>query len=80
MSQFWALSSNTVKLELRSLRDISKVIVSGMVINDELLPPKIRQNGSPPKDLPELCSWLEEADSRIPLLLSGLRNMIVAVC
>ena len=84
MSQFWALSSNKVKLELLSrdiaLRDITKVIVGGMLINDELLSPKIRQNGSPPKDLLKHCSWLEEGDSKIPLLLSGLRNMIVAVC
>ena len=86
MSQFWALSSNKVKLELLSrdiaLRDISNVMVSGMVINDELLSPKVRQNGSPPIDIPELCSWLEEADSRIPPIVKwstqhACRRMLV---
>ena len=58
MPQFWALSSNKVKLELLSremaLWDLSNVLVSGMVINDELISPKIRQNDSP---LHSLTGW-----------------------
>ena len=86
MPQFWALSSNKIKLELLSrelaLRDLSNVLVSGMVINDELISPILRQGGFPPKDIPELSSWLEEADSRIPALINwsvqrGCQRMLV---
>ena len=70
MPQFRTLSSNKFKLELLSrdltLRDISNMVLSGMVINDELISPRIKQNESPLADLPELSSWIEEADSRIP--------------
>ena len=73
MPQFWALPSNKVKLEQLSremaMDECDNVMISGMVINDELVTPKIKQPGSPPRDLPELASWIEEADSRIPPLV-----------
>ena len=42
------------------------MVLSGMVINDELISPRMKQNESLLADLPELSSWIEEADSRIP--------------
>ena len=73
MPQFWASPSNKVKLEQLSremvMDECDNVMISGMVINDELVTPKIKQPGSPPRDLPELASLIEEADSRIPPLV-----------
>ena len=86
MPPFWALSSNKVKLQLLSrkvaLRDIPNIVISGMVVDDELLPAQISENGFPPQDLPELSSWIEEADSRIPQLVywsaqHGCRRILV---
>ena len=86
MPQFWALPSNKVKLEQLSremaMDQCDNVLISGMVINDELVTPQIKQPGSPPCDLPELSSWIEEADSRIPPLVkwsaeNGCKRMLV---
>ena len=86
MPQFWALPSNKVKLELLSremaLENISNVVISGMVVNDEQVSARIKQPDSPARDVPELNSWVEEADSRIPALIrwsaqNGCQRMLV---
>ena len=68
-SQFWAASNNKVKLQLLAgevaLRDKSDVLVSAMIVNNELKEAKLKENGTAPRVVPELSSWLEEADSRI---------------
>ena len=48
-----------------TLRDLKNVIVSAMVVNNELTEPKLKENNSEVREVPELSSWLEEADSRI---------------
>ena len=67
-TQFWAESNNKVKLQQLArtvaLRDMTDVIVSG-VVNNELKEPQIKEKDAEPRDVPELSSWLEEADSRI---------------
>jgi len=73
-AQFWAESLNKENLQLLArtlaLRDMKNVIVSGMVVNNELIAPKPKENDCAIVDVPELSSWLEEADSRIVPLIN----------
>ena len=68
-AQFWTESMNKEKLQLLArtvaLRDMKNVIVSAMVVNNGLIDSRLKENHSEPQDVPELTSWLEEADSRI---------------
>ena len=77
IQQFWAKSSNKEKLQLLArevgLRRFENVVVSGRVVNNELIMPKGRFGQSEPQELPELASWFEEADDRIiPHIYTGL--------
>ena len=41
------------------------MVLSGMVVNEELISARLKQNGSPASDLSILNNWQEEADCRI---------------
>ena len=70
MDKFWASSMNKENLQLVAReveeRDLEDVVVSGMVINEERLPARLKTCGSSAtEEVPSLSNWQEEADSRI---------------
>ena len=46
-------------------RDLQYVIMSGMVIDEEIVSAILKQKGSNIRDVPQLNNWQEEADSRV---------------
>ena len=68
MDKFWSSSCNKTNIQKMgtsiALRDIPYVVISGMVIDDELKYAQIKELGNI-SDVPELSSWVEEADDRI---------------
>lgn len=69
MDKFWASSVNKQNLQLLARdvgeRDLQDVVLSGMVVNEELISARLKLNGSPASDLSLLNNWQEEADCRI---------------
>lgn len=68
MEKFWSSSKNKEGLQLLArsiaLRDLSNIVVSGMVANDEIKAQFKVQPGSA-VDVPTCSSWQEEADCRL---------------
>ncbi len=69
LDKFWASSLNKQNLQLLARdvaeRDMHDVVLSGMVVNEELTSARLKLAGSPASDLSDLNNWQEEADSRI---------------
>ena len=65
---FWASSANKQNLQLLTWNvaqhELDSVVISGMVVNDELVSSCHKQDPSA-LDLPELNKWQEEADCHI---------------
>ena len=69
MDKFWASSINKQNLQLLARdvgeRDLQDVVLSGMVVNDELLSARLKLADSPATDLSLPSKWQEEADCRV---------------
>ena len=69
LDKFWASTVNKQNLQLLARdvgeRDLQDVVLSGMVVNEELISARLKQNGSPASDPSILSNWQEEADCRI---------------
>ena len=71
LEKFWNSSENKT-LSLKLVRKVVsvqalpvKIILSGMVVNQEQVPAVLYSPASEPVAIPELMSWQEEADERI---------------
>ena len=69
LDTFWTSNLNKQNLQLLARhvgeRDLQNVIMSGMVIDEEIVSARIKQTGSNIRDVPQLNNWQEEADSRV---------------
>ena len=69
MDKFWASSINKQNLQLVAQdvgeRDLQNVVLSGMVVNEELIFARLKLNGSITSNLPFLNNWQEDADCSI---------------
>ena len=69
MNKFWPSSLNKQNLQLLARqvaeRDMKNVVLTGMVVNEELIPPKLKKGQSAEVDVSILNNWQEEADCRI---------------
>lgn len=69
LKKFWNSSLNKQNLQLLARhvgeRDLRDVVLSGMIVNEELVSARIKVCDSPASDLPTLNNWQEEADLRI---------------
>ena len=69
MNKFWLSSLNKQNLQLLARRvterDMKNVVLTGMVVNEELIPAKLKKGQSAEVDVSILNNWQEEADCRI---------------
>ena len=66
--KFWASASNKQNLQLLA-RDVAQrdlpYVVSGTVVNDEVIPALVKTSDGTVTEVPELTSWIEEGDCRL---------------
>ena len=69
VEKFWASGKNKQALQILartvSLRDFKNVVVSGMVVNEEILQAMAQEDLGTAINVPELSNWQEEADNRL---------------
>jgi hypothetical protein len=69
MEKFWASSKNKEGIQLLArniaLRELSDIVVSGMVVDDEVITAKYQEQPGSAVDVPNCSSWQEEADCRL---------------
>ena len=69
MEKFWASTKNKQNIQLLArdiaMRDFSRIVLSGMVVDEEVIPAKVQEHPGADIDEPSLSSWQEEADTRL---------------